>query len=30
MLADLYTELDPDHHDSPTPKVQKFFDFLKQ
>jgi hypothetical protein len=29
MLEDLETELAPDHHDSPTPEVQKFFDLLK-
>jgi hypothetical protein len=26
MLEDLQPELAPDHHDSPTPEVQKFFD----
>jgi hypothetical protein len=29
MLEDLQPELAPDHHDSPTSKVQKFFDHLK-
>jgi hypothetical protein len=29
MLEDLQPELATDHHDSPTPKVQKFFDLLK-
>jgi hypothetical protein len=29
MLEDLQPELVPDHHDSPTPEVQKFFDLLK-
>jgi hypothetical protein len=29
MLEDLQPELAPDHHDSPTPEVQKFFDLLK-
>jgi hypothetical protein len=29
MLKDLQPELAPDHHDSPTPEVQKFFDLLK-
>jgi hypothetical protein len=29
MFEDLQPELAPDHHDSPTPKVQKFFDLLK-
>jgi hypothetical protein len=29
MLEDLQHELAPDHHDSPTPEVQKFFDLLK-
>jgi hypothetical protein len=29
MLEDLQPELALDHHDSPTPEVQKFFDLLK-
>jgi hypothetical protein len=29
MLEDLQLELAPNHHDSPTPEVQKFFDLLK-
>jgi hypothetical protein len=29
MLEDLQPKLAPDHHDSLTPKVQKFFDLLK-
>jgi hypothetical protein len=29
MLEDLQPELTPDHHDSPTPEVQMFFDLLK-
>jgi hypothetical protein len=29
MLEDLQPELAPDHHDSPTLEVQKFFDLLK-
>jgi hypothetical protein len=29
MLEDLQPELAPDHHDSPTPEVQKFFHLLK-
>jgi hypothetical protein len=29
MLEDLQPELDPDHHDSPTLEVQKFFELLK-
>jgi hypothetical protein len=29
MLEDLQPELAPDHHDSPTPEVQKFFDLFK-
>jgi hypothetical protein len=30
MLENLQPELAPDHHDSPTPEVQKFFDLLKR
>jgi hypothetical protein len=29
MLEDLQPKLAPDHHDSPTPEVEKFFDLLK-
>jgi hypothetical protein len=29
MLEDLQPKLAPDHHDSPTTEVQKFFDLLK-
>jgi hypothetical protein len=29
VLEDLQPELAPDHHDSQTPEVQKFFDLLK-
>lgn len=29
MLEDVHLKLDPNHHDSPTPEFQKFFDLLK-